>query len=95
LLLNSASATLMSGTATTTRYWDCSGGACGCGFGNPDQPTHCHSNALFTAPENEYGAKFYGSAALSATLGGGDWLASGCGKCFKVTGTANIGNHSE
>ena len=25
-----------SGKATTTRYWDCSGGACGCGFGNKD-----------------------------------------------------------
>ena len=24
-----------SGTATTTRYWDCSGGACGAGYGNP------------------------------------------------------------
>ena len=56
----------MSGSASTTRYWDCSGGSCGCGFGNKDQPTHCHSNALFTAPDgNPYGAKFYGSAALS------------------------------
>lgn len=76
----------MQGNATTTRYWDCSGGACGCGFGNPKQPTHCHSNAMFVAPVgNVYGAKFYGSAALSKELGGGDWLSSGCGKCFKVT----------
>lgn len=76
----------MSGTASTTRYWDCSGGACGCGFGNSKQPTHCHSNAMFPAPAgNEYGAKFYGSAALSKPLGGGDWLAPGCGKCFRVS----------
>ena len=39
-----------SGKATTTRYWDCSGGACGCGFGNKDFPTMCSSNALFKAP---------------------------------------------
>jgi hypothetical protein len=46
----------------------------------------CHSNALFAAPQgNEYGAKFYGTAALSAALGGGNWQAEGCGKCFKVT----------
>ena len=95
LLANSANA-LMSGTASTTRYWDCSGGACGCGFGNPKQPTHCHSNALFEAPAgNSYNAKFYGSAAVSNTLGGGDWLAKACGKCFKVTGTANVGSHTE
>jgi len=41
---------------------------------------------MFVAPVgNVYGAKFYGSAALSKELGGGDWLSSGCGKCFKVT----------
>ena len=78
-------------TATTSRYWDCSGGACGCGFGDPSKPTHCHSNALFAAPEgNEYGATFYGGAAISQQLGGGDWLASSCGRCFKVTGAANV-----
>ena len=82
--------------ASTTRYWDCSGGACGCGFGNPDKPTHCHSNAMFAAPEgNEYGAKFYGSAAISQTLGGGNWLAEGCGRCFKVTGTSNMAGMNE
>jgi len=82
---------LKKGTATTTRYWDCSGGSCGCGFGNPDQPTHCHSNSLFAAPKNnKWGAKYYGSAAISNTLGGGSWNAPGCGKCFKVTGTSNV-----
>merc|ERR1712060_1002865 len=82
-------------TASTTRYWDCSGGACGCGFGNPSQPTHCHSNAMFAAPAgNVNGAKFYGGAAISQTLGGGDWLAEGCGRCFKVTGEANIEGYS-
>merc|ERR1711998_60088 len=77
---------LLSGTASTTRYWDCSGGACGCGFGNAKQPTFCHANGMFAAPSgNEHGAKFYGTAALSQQLGGGDWQADGCGKCFKVT----------
>ena len=46
---------------------------------------------MFEAPPNNiYNAKFYGSAAISASLGGGDWLAEGCGKCWQVTGTSNI-----
>jgi len=31
--------------ATTTRYWDCSGGGCGCGYlagGDTSKETHCH-----------------------------------------------------
>jgi hypothetical protein len=41
---------------------------------------------MFNAPAgNQYGAKFYGSAAISNALGGADWLGSGCGKCFKVS----------
>lgn len=82
--------------ATTTRYWDCSGGACGCAYlpfgpGSDSLPAHCHSNAMFAAPKgNPYGASFYGSAAVSQALGGGDWLAEGCGKCWRVTGTSNI-----
>ena len=81
----------LAGTATTTRYWDCSGGACGCGFGQQSRPEYCHSNAMFKAPDNnEHGAKFYGGAAISNVLGGDYWLGSGCGKCFKLTGTSNI-----
>lgn len=82
--------------ATTTRYWDCSGGACGCAYlpfgpGSDDLPAHCYSNAMFAAPRgNPYGASFYGAAAVSQALGGGDWLAEGCGKCWKVIGTSNI-----
>uniref|UniRef100_A0A7S1B7J5 Cellulase n=1 Tax=Corethron hystrix TaxID=216773 RepID=A0A7S1B7J5_9STRA len=85
-----------SNIATTTRYWDCSGGACGCsyvpeGLNNPDEPSHCYSNAMFKAPkENEYGAKYYGAAAISYHLGGGGWMSEGCGKCWKITGSANI-----
>ena len=80
---------------TTTRYWDCGGGACGCGFGNGADPTHCHANALFKAPANNaYGATYYGGAAISQALGGGDWMSSGCGKCWKLTGTSNISGHS-
>merc|ERR1712029_489453 len=29
-----------------------------------------------------------------SSLGGGDWLAQGCGKCWKVTGTSNIPGYS-
>jgi len=50
----------------------------------------CHSNAMFAAPQgNPHGATYYGTAAISQGLGGGDWLAEGCGKCWKVTGTSN------
>ena len=95
LFLAESAYALLSGTATTTRYWDCSGGACGCGFGNTNNPTYCHSNAMFTPPANNpYGAKLYGSAAISNALGGDDWLGKGCGKCFKVTGKANIGTRT-
>ena len=77
--------------ASTTRYWDCSGGACGCGFGEKDKEIYCHSNALRAAPaDNKYGAKYYGAAAISATLGGDYWDLAACGSCFKVTGTANV-----
>jgi len=75
------------GEASTTRYWDCSGGACGCGYGDPGNPTHCNANALFDAPSgNPYGAKFYGTAAVSSALGGDYWLSSSCGKCWALTG---------
>ena len=82
-------------TATTTRYWDCSGGACACAYIptglSEGAPAHCHSNAMFAAPANNiHGATFYGAAAISASLGGGDWMSSGCGKCWKVTGTSNV-----
>jgi hypothetical protein len=82
--------------ATTTRYWDCSGGSCGCAylpFGprNNSLPAYCHSNAMFSAPRgNPYDASFYGTAAVSKALGGGEWLAEGCCRCWKVTGTSNI-----
>jgi len=83
-------------TATTTRYWDCAGGSCGCAYlpdhldGDHQLPAHCYSNALFRAPpDNIHGAKFYGTAAVSKALGGDDWLGTGCGKCWKVTGTCN------
>lgn len=89
-------------SATTTRYWDCSGGACGCAYlplgpGSDANSAHCHSNAMFAAPAgNEFGAAFYGAAAVSRFLwdgntNSGDWMGEGCGKCWKVTGSSNIG----
>jgi len=88
--------------ATTTRYWDCSGGSCGCAYlptGDPWNPSHCYSNAMFEAPtDNVYGAKFYGTAAVSNILfeddEGDGWLGEGCGKCYKVTGTSNTPGYS-
>lgn len=100
LYLNIPTATSSSGVATTTRYWDCSGGACGCAYlpshlgGDNAKPAHCYSNALFAAPTNNpWGATFYGSAAISQALGGGYWMSEGCGKCWKVTGQSNIPNY--
>lgn len=89
--------------ATTTRYWDCSGGACGCAYlplgpGTDSTPAHCHSNAMFAAPAgNPHDAAFYGAAAVSRFLwdgntNSGDWLGEGCGKCWKVTGSSNVGS---
>ena len=104
MLVDFVTAAQSSGVATTTRYWDCSGGACGCAYlpshldhnsGGPI-PSHCYSNGLFVAPSNNvHGAKFYGTAAISESLGGGYWLSSGCGKCWKVTGTSNIHGYND
>lgn len=82
--------------ATTTRAWDCNGGACGCGY-QPNEtkpedpelfdPAHCYSNGLFVAPvNNPYKASFYGTASISEVLGGDWWQGPGCGKCWKLTG---------
>ena len=76
-------------TATTTRYWDCSGGSCACSYlpfaNDASRVSHCYTNGLFAAPGgNPHGAKFYGSAAISEALGGTGWLGPGCGKCWKV-----------
>lgn len=97
LLLSQTNFGAFAATATTTRYWDCSGGACGCAYlpshlgGDSDEPAHCYSNAPFAAPHgNSYGATFYGTAAVSAALGGDYWLGPACDKCWKVTGTSNI-----
>ena len=81
-------------TSYTTRYWDCEGGACGCGYQETAnvKPTMCPSNAMVKAPlNNKYGAKFYGTAAVSPALfGNGSWQGRGCGKCYKLTGTSNV-----
>ena len=37
---------------------------------------------------------YYGTAAISKALGGGYWQAEGCGKCFKVTGNANVAGNN-
>ena len=46
---------------------------------------------MFVAPSgNQFGAAYYGAAAISEALGGGNWMSSGCGKCWKVTGYSPI-----
>jgi hypothetical protein len=47
---------------------------------------------MFAAPSNNpYGAIYYGTAAGSRALfGESDWLGSGCGSCYKLTGTSNV-----
>lgn len=84
-------------TATSSRYWDCNAGACGCGYWSlNNDPAHCYSNTLFEAPSsNPYGAKFYGTAAVSQVLfqGPDKWLGDGCSKCWKVTATSNVPGH--
>lgn len=46
---------------------------------------------MFQAPDgNPYGAKFYGTAAVSAALGGDWWQAPGCRKCWSLTGKSTI-----
>jgi hypothetical protein len=42
---------------------------------------------MVAAPnDNPFGATYYGATAISEALGEGDWMAPGCGKCWKVTG---------
>jgi len=66
------------------------------GLDNPGEPAYCYSNAMFEAPvDNVHGAKYYGTAAISYHLGGGDWMNEGCGKCWRVTGSANIMKYQE
>lgn len=89
--------------ATTTMYWDCSAGSCGCGFkppgkdGERDPPFMCPWNA-FGNPGSTIGTNgetiYLGTAAVSAQLfGEGDstWQGTGCGKCYKLTSTGQCG----
>ena len=52
---------------------------------------------MFKAPDgNAFGAKYYGTAAVSPVLfnpsdKSKEWLGSGCGRCWKVTAAANVG----
>ena len=65
---------------------------CGCGF-DPNNPKHCPSNALLKAPSrNPYGAKFYGTAAISVGIDPAIQIFAGsaCNKCYQVTGRGNI-----
>ena len=80
-----------SGQATSSAYWDCNAGRCQSGYtpnfiGFFNPLAMCYTNAMFAAPPNQYGAKFYGTAATSAALAQGDF----CNKCYKVIGRANV-----
>jgi len=59
--------------ASTTRYWDGSMGACGCGTGN-------------TQPFKWQWANYTG-AGSPPIFGNVTWCGSGCGKCYQLTPT--------
>ncbi|KAI1263722.1 glycoside hydrolase [Xylariaceae sp. FL1019] len=74
-----AVASALSGTATTTRYYDGLEGACGCGtsagayswqLGGSGFYTAAASQALFDASESS-------------------WCGSGCGTCYQLTSTGS------
>lgn len=84
-----------SGSATSSRSWDCNAGSCGCGYGAENNRNSCNSSALTGAPAgNPYGAEFYGTASVSETLGGasklGNGFPKGCGTCWKLVANANV-----
>jgi len=46
---------------------------------------------MFSAPTgNKYGASFYGTAAVSNTLGGDYWMSEACGKCWRLKANGNV-----
>jgi len=58
--------------ASTTRYWDNTEGACGCGG---------TSGAL------GWVGSTYTAAASPPVFGSATWCGTGCGKCYKLTAT--------
>ncbi|KAI3392117.1 hypothetical protein diail_6160 [Diaporthe ilicicola] len=77
LLVTATSVAALSGKATTTRYYDGSKGACGCGTNNGPFGWQSGGNGLYTAAGN------------TALFGAGTWCGSGCGTCFTLNSTGS------
>ncbi|KAI0547816.1 glycoside hydrolase [Xylaria curta] len=79
VLALAAGVAALSGTATTTRYYDGQEGACGCG----------NSGGPFGWSLG--GSGFYTAAASQALYSpsGASWCGSGCGQCYQLTSTGN------
>ncbi|KAB5560100.1 glycoside hydrolase [Coniochaeta sp. 2T2.1] len=81
LLTTITSVSALSGKATTTRYYDGTKGACGCGPAN--------GNSAFPWQAG-IGSGIYTAAASPAIFGGSStWCGSGCGTCFRLTSTGS------
>ncbi|ROV92627.1 hypothetical protein VPNG_09877 [Cytospora leucostoma] len=75
-----AAAAALSGKATTTRYYDGTEGACGCGTSGG-----CYSW------QTGISSGVYTAAGSQALFGsdGSTWCGSGCGACYKLTSTGS------
>ncbi|KUI52721.1 Endoglucanase-5 [Cytospora mali] len=80
LLTMAAAAAALSGKATTTRYYDGTEGACGCGT----------SSGLYSW-QTGISTNIYTAAGSQALFGsdGSTWCGSGCGVCYNLTSTGS------
>ncbi|KAI1323660.1 glycoside hydrolase [Xylariaceae sp. FL0255] len=79
LVVLAAGAAALSGTATTTRYYDGQEGACGCGNSSGPFSWSLGSNGFYTAA---------GSQALFDE-NNASWCGAGCGTCYQLTSTGS------
>jgi len=80
--------------ATTTRYYDCQGGSCGCGFLINGIPVTCPWEAFGMLPNTTYEGRQIplGTAAASDTIFGEEgWMGPGCGDCYLLKSTGIYG----
>ncbi|ROW08903.1 hypothetical protein VMCG_02869 [Cytospora schulzeri] len=79
-IITAARVTALSGQASTTRYYDGTAGACGCGSSGACYSWQAGiSTGVYTAA---------GSQALFGAAGS-TWCGSGCGTCYNLTSTGS------